>query len=416
MPYALGKGFYARVEDFNNNAGENGEAVALVRLPKADASYQYVTKAASSIANRPNSGQLAKGDVTIILTDNDDTNTWGKDQGDNHIYYADGDGKHFLIGNPYMYPLDMEAFFDGNKKEDNTTDLFQRKYWILEDGSTSAVVGTPDVGFGNGTGAIEESNLGQIAPMQAFFVELADSLTGTNSVTVKFTTDMMAANAETTNSLETRSYSATNPTLTITVERGETKSVAKLVTSDKADNGYEASEDAVMLLDSELDAAMVYTVSGSRAAQVNAMKEISNVGLGIYNENDDEATVTISGLSQMASPLYLYDAQTRKSVELEGDSYTMQITGDSHGRYYLRNSAMADELENTISIYSAQRGQVIVSALQPVKDIKVFNVSGALVRQFSVNTTQYTFPIQSGLYIIYASDGEQEHTEKVIVR
>ena len=80
------------------------------------------------------------------------------------------------------------------------------------------------------------------------------------------------------------------------------------------------------------------------------------------------------------------------------------------------NSAMADELENTISIYSAQRGQVIVSALQPVREIKVFNVSGALVRQFSVNTTQYTFPIQSGLYIIYASDGEQEHTEKVIVR
>ena len=416
VPYALGKGFYASVEDFDNDVkSESGNSKALVRLPKADASYSYVTKAASSIADRPNSGLLAKGDVTIILTDKDDTNMWGEAQGDNYIYYADGDGKHFLIGNPYMYPLDMEAFFDGNKKEDNTTDLFQRKYWILEDGSTSAVVGTPDVGFGNGTGAIEESNLGQIAPMQAFFVELKEPLEGNAKLEVKFTTSMMAEEA-TTRSVETKSYSATNPTLTITAERGETKSVAKLVTSDKADNGYEASEDAVVLLDSELDAAMVYTVSGSRAAQVNAMKEISNVGLGVYNENGDEATVTISGLSRMASPLYLYDAQTRKSVELEGDSYTMQITGDSHGRYYLRNSAMAGELENTISIYSAQRGQVIVSALQPVREIKVFNVSGALVRQFSVNTTQYTFPIQSGLYIIYASDGEQEQTEKVIVR
>ncbi len=413
VPYALGKGFYASVEDFNNNAGENGEAVALVRLPKADASYQYVTKAASTIAKRPNSGQLAKGDVTIILADKDDTNTWGVDQGGNHIYYADGDGEHFLIGNPYMYPLDIQKFFSGNLKEGTTTNesIFEPKYWTLQDGTPTATVGTPDVSWET-TGS---TTLGQIAPMQAFFVELKEPLTGDAKLEVKFTTSMMAEQA-TTKSMDTKSYSATNPTLTITAERGETKSVAKLVTSDKADNGYEASEDAVVLLDSELDAAMVYTVSGSRAAQVNAMKEISNVGLGIYNENDDEATVTISGLSQMASPLYLYDAQTRKSVELSGDSYTMQITGDSHGRYYLRNSAMADELENSISIYSAQRGQVIVSALQPVKDIKVFNVSGALVRQFSVNTTQYTFPIQSGLYIIYASDGEQEHTEKVIVR
>ena len=315
--------------------------------------------------------------------------------------------------------LDMNAFFNGNP-------VLAKKYWILENGTSNAVVGTPDVDWiGNETenGMNRGAITGLIPPMTAFFVELATSETSTQAEgetttdkEITFTPTMMATRLSSTTNEGTRSYSATNPTLTITAERGETKSVAKLVTSDKADNGYEASEDAVVLLDSELDAAMVYTVSGSRAAQVNAMKEISNVGLGVYNENGDEATVTISGLSRMASPLYLYDAQTRKSVELSGDSYTMQITGDSHGRYYLRNSAMADELENTISIYSAQRGQVIVSALQPVREIKVFNVSGALVRQFSVNTTQYTFPIQSGLYIIYASDGEQEQTEKVIVR
>ena len=296
-------------------------------------------------------------------------------------------------------------------------DVLENKFWTLDRTNGSIVVGTPDVEWeGTDTDGqhIDLSTVSYVAPMTAFFVELKKEAT---SKEIKFTTSMIVQKpADGTENVYTKSYSATNPTLTITAERGETKSVAKLVTSDTADNGYETSEDAVVLLDSELDAAMVYTVSGSRAAQVNAMKEISNVGLGIYNENDDEATVTISGLSQMASPLYLYDAQTRKSVELSGDSYTMQITGDSHGRYYLRNSAMADELENTISIYSAQRGQVIVSALQPVKEIKVFNVSGALVRQFSVNTTQYTFPIQSGLYIIYASDGEQEQTEKVIVR
>lgn len=398
VPYSEGKGFYARVEDLPE---ANTTGYALVRLPKADTKYSYETKALNNPEGlavvRTNNGQMADGqEITITLSDSDDNDE-----------KVDGDGEHFLLGNPYMGYLNMDAFFEENKNV-----LEEDKFWTLDREAGSIIVGTPDVkDWGN------EKTAGYVAPMTAFFVELKDVLTEDANKTISFKTSMIAQKpADGTNNVYTKSYSATNPTLTITAERGETKSVAKLVTSDKADNGYEASEDAVVLLDSELDAAMVYTVSGSRAAQVNAMKEISNVGLGLYNENDDEATVTISGLSQMASPLYLYDAQTRKSVELSSDSYTMQITGDSHGRYYLRNSAMADELENTISIYSAQRGQVIVSALQPVKEIKVFNVSGALVRQFSVNTTQYTFPIQSGLYIIYASDGEQEQTEKVIVR
>ena len=395
VPYTIGKGFYMRVDE------KEGDAVT-VRLPKADSDYIYqATKAGlSEKGDRANAGRLA-----ITLNDGIVEVDLKKVYGETASDVGESEARHFLVGNPYMTYLNMAKFLEVNSK------VLNSKYWTLANGAPSAVVGTPDVEFSgeNGTlGSVSRT----VKPMEAFFIEV---IAGTEDTKVTFTPEMMSS-SEITATAETRSYSATNPTLTITAERGETKSVAKLVTSDTADNGYEASEDAVVLLDSELDAPMVYTVSGSRAAQVNAMKEISNVGLGIYNENDDEATVTISGLSQMASPLYLYDAQTRKSVELSGDSYTMQITGDSHGRYYLRNSAMADELENTISIYSAQRGQVIVSALQPVREIKVFNVSGALVRQFSVNTTQYTFPIQSGLYIIYASDGEQEQTEKVIVR
>ena len=403
VPYSKGKGFYARVEDLPGSSTS-----ALVRLPKADTKYSYEasTRASDNLSNpngdvidRSNAYTLmdkVKGssgtDITIDLSNETD---------------ADGDGEHFLIGNPYMGYLKMDAFFDENKDV-----LEEDKFWTLDREAGSIIVGTPDVkDWGNAKTA------GYVAPMTAFFVELNGDLAEGASKEITFKTSMIAQKpTDGTENVYTKSYSATNPTLTITAERGETRSVAKLVTSDKADNGYEASEDAVVLLDSELDAPMVYTVSGSRAAQVNAMKEISNVGLGVYNENDDEATVTISGLSQMASPLYLYDARTRKSVELSGDSYTMQITGDSHGRYYLRNSAMADELENTISIYSARPGEVIVSALQPVKDIRVFALNGAQVRRFSVNTTSYTFTLPAGIYLIQATDGERGQTEKVLVR
>ena len=172
----------------------------------------------------------------------------------------------------------------------------------------------------------------------------------------------------------------------------------------------------MVLLDSELDAPMVYTVAGSLAAQVNAVKSIDNIGLGLYNDSREEVTITINGLSRSANPLYLYDAHTGKSVKMEGDSHSMTIGGDSHGRYYLRDSEPGSELDNAISIQSTQRGRVIVSAIRPVKEIKAFSLSGLQVRGFSVNSTQYGFDLPAGIYMIYASDGERERTEKVIVR
>lgn len=395
VPYTIGKGFYLSVEDVPTENGGNG--TALVRLPKADAvtDYKYeeaATKASvlrADEASKANSGKLVDlsgGSYTLSLEEGTKVN---------------GDGTHFLVGNPFMTYLKMDAFLDANK------DVLASKYWTLTNDAPDAAVGTPDVDFD------DESNNGTVAPMQAFFVELKS---GAVSKQITFTPAMMSATEATVTEATTKSASATNPVITLTAERGDVKSRASLLTYDKADNGYKADEDAVVLLDSELDAPMVYTVSGSKAAQVNAVKSIRNIGLGVYNETNDEVTLTIEGLSRLAEPLYLYDAHTRKSVKLEDDSYSLRVAGDSHGRYFLRDSELGAELENTISIYSARRGQVIVSSLRPVKEIKVFGLNGSQVRQFSVNTTQYSFDLPAGIYMIHASDGEQAHTEKVIVR
>lgn len=394
VPYKIGKGFYLSVEDVPTENG--GTGTALVRLPKADTEYAYETKSSLRSGEglaKANSGKLVEfteGSKYTLPLDED----------------VDGDDIHFLVGNPFMTYLNMEAFLDANK------DVLASKYWTLTNGAPNASVGTPDVGFDE-----SGSTNGTVAPMQAFFVELkeeAKASAETKSIT--FTPDMMSATEAPATEVTTKSASATNPVITLTAERGDVKSKASLLTYDKADNGYKADEDAVVLLDSELDAPMVYTVSGSKAAQVNAVKSIRNIGLGVYNETNDEVTLTIEGLSRLAEPLYLYDAHTRKSVKLEDDSYSLRVAGDSHGRYFLRDSELGSELENTISIYSARRGQVIVSSLRPVKEIKVFGLNGSQVRQFSVNTTQYSFNLPAGIYMIHAGDGEQAHTEKVIVR
>lgn len=388
VPYPIGKGFYLSVEDIP----EKG-STAMVRLPKADESYKYeikpTTKAGEALTDtqrNTTAGKLAafdaKGELSLTLES------------------AYNDAKHYLVGNPAMADLNMKSFFEKNKN-------LSEKYWTLRDGTFSATV---DEGFANN----DAGATGTIAPMGAFFVEVKGGDATKTVPTIQFTSDMFTHKSGT--ATKASSFSASYPTISLIAERGDMKSVAKLTTRDNADNGYREAEDAIALIDPELDMPIVYTVAGSKAAQVNAVKSIRNIGLGVYNEAGDEATLTIEGLSRLAETLYLYDAHTRKSVKLEGDSYSLQVSGDSHGRYFLRDSDLGTELENTISIYSAQRGKVIVSSLRPVKDIRVVTLSGSQVRLFSVNTTQYTFNLPAGIYMIYASDGEREHTEKVIVR
>ncbi|MEO4719128.1 hypothetical protein ABHZ63_22365, partial [Phocaeicola vulgatus] len=180
VPYALGKGFYASVEKKNADA-LNGNV--LVRLPKADDSYDYepwkpetknatlraaMTKA-PTLAERINAGKLADNEpIEVVLTDANGTEEWWNTDNGTVRVIADGDGKHFLLGNPYMYPLDIARFLKGNET------ILAQKYWTLDTKiGEGLVVGTPDVAWENGdTDAVSGA---VIAPMQAFFVEQKDA-------------------------------------------------------------------------------------------------------------------------------------------------------------------------------------------------------------------------------------------------
>lgn len=422
VPYTIGKGFYIKVE------GKD----ATVRLPKADKEYTYqATKALSDKPQfdedtpRSEAGQLAaynptennNGEVTIDLTKvNGETADDVKDKEN-----ADKNKRHFLIGNPYMAYLNMDEFF---KKNTNLS----KKYWALREGTQTAIVGTPDVNWtGNETEGAEGSTItGYIAPMEAFFVELAEASTQaedeTTPVTMKvtFTPTMMAAQATATATASTpgtRSHSATAPMLTLTAERNGQKGRSVITLRDNADNTYQPQEDAVVLLDSELDAPVAYSVAGNRAAQVNALRSIDNIPVGVYNSCKGDVSLTIEGISQLAEPLYLYDSYTRSSTLLEGDSYTLDLSGESHGRYYLRSSATGSIDTNTITIYSVKNGKVIVSSTEEVRNIKVYSLNGTQIKEMNINTTQHTFNLPKGIYIVRAKgNADAVKTEKVMVR
>lgn len=396
VPYSVGKGFYSRVESDNNDISD-----VLVRLPKEDPNYGYETKALSGQGSRSNNGKLHTdstdgGNIELNLSSS-----------------VDGDGNHFLIGNPYMAYLDMSKFFTTNTGLAN-------KYWTLDNGTV--IVGTPDVNWENG------QSYGYIAPMQAFFVERegysttetqADEGAANEDLTVTFNIDMTVAKPTSTEGeTTTRAFKATNPQLTILAKGAEGKSVSFVVQSDFAENVYMSDEDAVALLDSELKIPMVYTVAGNCAAAVNKVKDMQNIPLGVYAEEDEEVEVTIEGMSQFVDSLYLHDALTGKSVLLDGDIYTLRVNGENHGRYTITTKG-GITVESNICVYSPSSNNLMIAASpsETLEQVRVFDMSGRMVEnRVDLGSSNCRLRVASGIYIVYAKTEAGETKVKVRVK
>ena len=396
VPYEIGKGFYARVE----------EQPVLVRLPKDDEDYKYyVTKALSEKPQeRPKAGQLAElneadGSMTLDLS------------------IVDNDGAHFLVGNPYMAYLKMggdDGFLAVNK------DVLAQKYWTV-DGKDGIIVGTPDVTWPTGS----ELSSGYIAPMQAFFVEKkgytptkADEPTDETKMEVTFSADMTVSATKVSSASDTKSFSAVNPVLTLTATSKQGQSRAAVVQKSDASNQYEADKDAVALLDSELDAPMAYTVAGSYAAAVNAIHDYKNVPLGVYAKDGEEVELSIEGASQLVSPLYLYDAVTRSTTPIDGDSFTLNLTGSSHGRYFLTTDE-GIKAEGDIRIYSPADGQLIIASTPSdrLKQVQVYDLNGRMVEsRQNVGTATCQLYVAGGIYIVRVQSEQGEAQAKLKIK
>lgn len=400
VPYSIGKGFYSRVE--KSNATDN---TVMVRLPKADTNYKYEYSPSTRVLDKveektsqPNMADLEE-DGSYVLD----------------LASVDNDNDHFLVGNPYMAYLQMngdKGFLTVNN------DVIANKYWTV-DGET-IVVGTPDVGWSS------ESNTGYIAPLQAFFVERKDydpNTTKTEANTeaklkVSFNVSMTVS-APKKEEADTRSYTATNPQLTLTASSAKGKSRAAVVQSFDASNQYESERDAVTLLDSELDAPTVYTVAGNYAAAVNAVHDCQNIPLGVYAKDNEEVELTVEGASQLTEPLYLYDAVTRSSTPIEGDSYTLNLTGSSHGRYFLTTDAGNIRVESDIRIYSPNGGQLIIAASpsDKLKQVQIYDLSGRMVEsRKNIGASTCQLNVTKGIYIVRVISEQGSAEAKLRIR
>lgn len=398
VPYTPGQGFSLKVVPKNTMTGNT-----LFRLPKADTEYSYYhtdgTTAGHTVdiptGNRENAGRLIDKQESFTAS----------------ITNQAANNPYFLVGNPFIAHLDMKKFFEANGN-------VEKKYWIVKEDNQQVAIANSD---GQWISTEEEGTTAHlIAPLQSFFVKRAEGQAASASLELSFTNEMQALGDDANSSLL---RSSGEPTLSLTARRGDTYSRAIVAARVAATPGFKADEDAELLLDNSLQGVpVIYTVAGNQTATINASNSLANIPFGVYSPDDGDVTVTISGQEAFGTLVEVYDAVTRTSRPLNGNETEITVKGNVHGRYFLRSDFIPTGTEKIeteeagISIYSAIQGQVIVSSLRPVKEIKVFGLNGSLVHRFSVNTEQYSFNLPAGIYMIYASDGEREHTEKVIVR
>ena len=407
--YTPGTGFSLKVQDIVDNSS------AIFRLPKADGSYSYYSQGSTNGGipvdiTRYKPGRLRSDTLFIRNTDMTDKQD-GKPIEITLSETADGD--YYLVGNPFMAHLDMDAFFKEqmfNNIQINNGAVLAWKYWYLDDDGTQVAVSYDEENdVWTSTKTTGDDFL--IPPLRSFFVvKNADA----EESVIKFTQEMQTLGG---NGDGLRSANAL--TITATTSDGRTSRAA--VAYDMAASAdYEASEDAELFLDSNLgDVPMVYTVAGTMATSINRTSELYNIPLGVYGSKQEMVTLSFGGLNQFSSAT-LYDAQEQTETPLH-EGKTVSVPAGTSGRYFLRaGTPTGNEViaRNAFLVYSVGGGKVMVtSSNTPLKDIRVYTMGGAQVRSIQASGMQQEIYLNRGIYLITVSDqdGLQE-TRKVLVR
>lgn len=399
VPYVAGGGYSLSARDVTG-----GNGTLSFRFPKADTQYDYST----GTFTRNNSGKLL---VSGLLNRDTPTNLVRHDDVTQPLTPSQ-DGKYMIAGNPYMAPLDLQKFFEVNAGEDGN---LTGQYWSeTADGTTA---GGND---SQGGQWIEPTGTETIEPFGAFFVQLKD---GATDNTVKFTADMQKFVAETEGEAATTAF-------TITADNGNAKSGAALAYADNAENAFNATEDVRLmrnLLGNSANELSVYTVAGDMATSVNRINDARQIPLGLFAAEGDVTTLTFTGVDTLLDPT-LYDAQNDTETPIT-EGMELTVNGQSHGRYFIRSrgagegttgitDATADG-NGDVSVYSVERGQVVVSSGAGLRSVDIYSVGGSLLKREDAAAGQTALTIDdvdSGVAVVRVATAEGTATRKIVVK
>lgn len=377
---------------------------AILRLPKADTSYQYfdydgsTTSGGKSVPVGKNNGH---GKLLVAFS-NDEKHLAEKTQS----LGTDNNSGFYLVANPYTCSISMAKFFEANSG-------LQKAIWIVENGEVKAISNTE----------LDMKNYA-IQPTQSFFVK---KNAGAAIREVRFTSTM-CVDRTITPGLQMASDYVKSIEATTENSNGQT-SRARIALRPEASADYDDQEDVDLLYDQNLkDIPQIYTVAGNEAVAVNAVPELSWIPLGIVSQQAEEVSLTLKGVNKLDAPVYLYDAASASFTELhEGEA--VKVKAGDHGRYFLtqtRTSTGIDRMEAEeqsapVKVYSPAAGMIVVSALggEKLDRVQVFTLDGKMVHSYQLPDKQrMILRVPSGVYIVKASTQScaQAKGQKIAVR
>ncbi len=387
------------VGNSGSSASSSAASDVLLRLPKADTQYTYIS------ASQQQSSQSASVDkqnaYRLVVNADVQENALGK-MSYSLVQLQDGNN-YYLVGNPYMATLSMYKFLKANPS-------LQSSFYVYENG----VLKLYDK-LDMSTTTYESKNDVKISPMQSFFVRLKD---GQSADLFNFTS-AMTVDREVFGGVKTASDESQNQvSLTLAAASASGySSRSKVVLDANASEDYDEAEDAPLLYDAQLkEVPIVYTVAGDEAVALNSLPSIDWMPLGVVGAssgvesgdagssgNSASVMLAIDGVSRLSSPLYLYDAATRKYLEIkEGEE--IKVQSNEHGRYFLTQSRSttgidnAEIVESDVKIYSPARGLIVVSKVGAplLNKVEVYTLDGKLVAtRKAEGATSVSIPIVS---------------------
>lgn len=379
---------------------------ALFRFPKADARFEFPTKR----LDRENGGKLAASQLVERNTDYNSA-TEKKSFTVTLTPVEDNGSNYYIIGNPFTSHLNLEKFFETNKE------VLQQKYWKIDVGGANG----PVVGSADEDGNWISTDLGYLAPYQAMFVQKAANV---ETDEISFTPEMEVLSSEVAAGQATGVQA-----MTVKARSNAGESTAALAFSGTADNDFVEAEDAQLMTDivgNGDSQPYVYTVAGDMATSINRVKDARQIPIGLFADDGAQTTLTFTGVAALLDPT-LYDAELNTETPIT-EGMTLSVDGPSHGRYFIRSRGGGEGTtgitdvtagDGGVSVYSVERGQVVVSAGAELRDVRVYSVGGALLKSESVGDGRTALTISgvdSGVAIVRVTTADGAATRKITVK
>lgn len=390
VPYVAGGGFSIK--------GVTSNSSLLFRFPKADTSYDVSTGTLS----RNNAGKL----LVSNMVNRSDPYTYVDPVVVQATLTPSADGKYLMVGNPFMAPLDVQAFVSAN------SDVLAQKYWIGDMSEANAVSYDSEEGW--------TATTSLIAPYAVFYVQIAETATPDEkgNFIVKFTSAMQQFETTSTDD----SSQATS--LKITAEDAEGSSSAAVRYTASASNGF-GMEDAQMIsgLTGNADNALkVYTVAGNTAVSVNQLKDAQRIPLGVTAADGSVVTLTFSGVAAVKDAA-LYDAELQSETPLY-EGYQLTVNGPSYGRYFLIGHGSGTTgitetgADGNVSVSSIVPRQVVVTSDTGLRSVSIWSAGGALLKKVTPegNYTCTINGVNSGIVIVRTDTATGSQVNKIRVR